>query len=119
MEQHIRGLEFRRMGCEMQLDKVKQASNHAIEELGNVKDLRNTDITSNSTDDRDYKANLWTSKFNIYNNRVKAIKDVYDTDTIKISAQTYLNTFYTNLGFSNIGEGYLEDGIPHIAMIKS
>ena len=50
---------------------------------------------------------------------IKAIKDVYDTDTIKISAQTYLNTFYTNLGFSNIGEGYLEDGIPHIAMIKS
>tara|TARA_X000001382_G_C3106471_1_gene158463 strand:+ start:172 stop:684 length:513 start_codon:yes stop_codon:yes gene_type:complete len=77
MEQHIRGLEFRRMGCEMQLDKVKQASNHAIEEIGNVKDLRNTDITSNSTDDRDYKHKLWTSKFNIYNNRVKAIKEVY------------------------------------------
>ena len=53
------------------------------------------------------------------NASIKAIKDVYDTDTIKISAQTYLNTFYTNLGFSNIGEGYLEDGIPHIAMIKS
>ena len=57
--------------------------------------------------------------YDIMNASIKAIKDVYDTDTIKISAQTYLNTFYTNLGFSNIGEGYLEDGIPHIAMIKS
>ena len=57
--------------------------------------------------------------YDIMNASIKAIKDVYDTDTIKISAQTYLNTFYTNLGFSNLGEGYLEDGIPHIAMIKS
>lgn len=57
--------------------------------------------------------------YDIMNASIKAIKNAYDTDTIKISAQTYLNTFYTNLGFSNIGEGYLEDGIPHIAMIKS
>ncbi len=36
---------------------------------------------------------------------------------IKISAQCYLNTFYSELGFSKVGEEYLEDGIPHQAMI--
>lgn len=37
---------------------------------------------------------------------------------IKISAQEYLIRFYESLGFSTRGEGYLEDGIPHIEMIR-
>ncbi|MFD2551495.1 GNAT family N-acetyltransferase [Bizionia sediminis] len=37
---------------------------------------------------------------------------------IKISAQTYLQHFYAKLGFRAIGTSYLEDGIPHIAMVK-
>ena len=37
---------------------------------------------------------------------------------IHISAQKYLIKFYTSLGFNIVGEGYLEHGIPHIAMIK-
>lgn len=37
---------------------------------------------------------------------------------IKISAQCYLKNFYNNLGFFEVGEQYLEDGIPHVAMIK-
>jgi len=36
---------------------------------------------------------------------------------IEISAQTYLNKFYTRLGFKVVGEEYLEDNIPHIRMI--
>lgn len=36
---------------------------------------------------------------------------------IKISAQQYLITFYTNLGFQISSEPYDEDGIPHIGMI--
>jgi ElaA protein len=36
---------------------------------------------------------------------------------VKISAQTYLLNFYTSLGFVSTGEAYLEDGIPHTAMI--
>jgi len=55
----------------------------------------------------------------IMNASIQAIKERYQTDLIKISAQCYLNKFYTNLGFKAIGEEYLEDGIPHIAMIKS
>ena len=54
----------------------------------------------------------------IMNNSIKAIKDHYKTNTIKISAQCYLNKFYTNLQFKPIGEEYLEDGIPHIKMIR-
>jgi len=49
---------------------------------------------------------------------ISAIENEFKTKTIKISAQVYLNKFYTQLGFKNIGKVYLEDGIPHIAMIK-
>ena len=55
----------------------------------------------------------------IMNASIDAIKKHYKTNLIKISAQCYLNRFYTNLGFKAIGEEYLEDGIPHIAMIKN
>ena len=37
---------------------------------------------------------------------------------IELSAQTYLLKFYNSLGFKETGEVYLEDGIPHIRMIK-
>ena len=37
---------------------------------------------------------------------------------IKIGAQTYLNKFYTSFGFQQVGEEYIEDGIPHIYMVK-
>jgi ElaA protein len=43
----------------------------------------------------------------------------FDTETIKISAQAYLEKFYSTHGFIAHGEGYLEDGIPHIAMYKN
>jgi len=48
---------------------------------------------------------------------IEAIKEHYNETTIKISAQVYLNKFYTNLGFNVVGEEYLEDGIPHVLMI--
>ena len=50
---------------------------------------------------------------------IKAIQDEYNTEVIKLSAQQYLIKFYESHGFSTTGEGYLEDGIPHIAMIRS
>lgn len=53
---------------------------------------------------------------------LKASLDVinhkYQTGNIKLSAQQYLTKFYETHGFRQIGEGYLEDGIPHIAMVK-
>ena len=50
---------------------------------------------------------------------IKAIKTKFKESKISISAQTYLKQFYNNLGFKVSGEEYLEDGIPHIAMIKT
>ena len=48
-----------------------------------------------------------------------AIEEKFKSRNIKLSAQTYLTKFYESHGFKKTGEGYLEDGIPHIAMIKS
>ncbi|WZL90524.1 GNAT family N-acetyltransferase [Salinimicrobium sp. 3283s] len=50
---------------------------------------------------------------------IKAIEAQYSTKKIKLSAQTYLTKFYESHGFHQTGEGYLEDGIPHIGMIKN
>jgi len=49
---------------------------------------------------------------------IKAIKDIFKATTIHLSAQTYLQKFYDELGFTAIGETYLEDDIPHVLMIK-
>ncbi len=46
-----------------------------------------------------------------------AIKERYETDRIKLSAQTYLIKFYESHEFTCTGEEYLEDGIPHMAMV--
>ncbi|MGB7842695.1 MAG: GNAT family N-acetyltransferase [Salinimicrobium sp.] len=50
---------------------------------------------------------------------IKAVEDRFHTTKIKLSAQTYLTKFYESHGFEQVGEGYLEDGIPHIGMIKN
>lgn len=41
----------------------------------------------------------------------------FDVTQIKIGAQLYLKAFYESLGFTQWGEGYLEDNIPHIPML--
>jgi len=50
---------------------------------------------------------------------INVIETQLGTSTIHISAQTYLEKFYSTHGFAKTGEGYLEDGIPHIKMIKN
>lgn len=39
-------------------------------------------------------------------------------EPIRISAQQYLEAFYCSFGFTTVGESYLEDGIPHVAMTR-
>lgn len=56
--------------------------------------------------------------YDIMQASIAAVEGYFETSTIKISAQVYLKKFYNNLGFKAIGDGYLEDGIPHIAMLK-
>ena len=47
---------------------------------------------------------------------IKKCFDLFDTPSITIGAQQYLTQFYQDLGFKQVGEPYLEDGIPHIKM---
>ena len=54
----------------------------------------------------------------IMKHSIEAVKNHFNETTIKISAQTYLNKFYESHGFFKVGEEYLEDGIPHIGMLK-
>jgi|TARA_R110000744_G_scaffold150171_5_gene263323 ElaA protein len=49
---------------------------------------------------------------------IETIFKNFGTMLIHISAQKYLTKFYTSLGFRVVGEEYLEDGIPHVGMIK-
>ncbi|MDX1686220.1 MAG: GNAT family N-acetyltransferase [Saprospiraceae bacterium] len=48
---------------------------------------------------------------------IRACREHFHTDRIKISAQTYTLKLYEELGFRAVGPQYLEDGIPHRAMI--
>ncbi len=50
---------------------------------------------------------------------IQFIENNFKKSNIKISAQSYLVKFYNLLGFYQIGEEYLEDGIPHIKMLKN
>ena len=69
-------------------------------------------ITSSAL--RGMKQGVPLMQFSIENN----IK-YWPTYDIKISAQVYIIKFYNSLGFQQVGEEYLEDNIPHIAMIRS
>ena len=48
---------------------------------------------------------------------ISFIHNQLQEQVIKISAQCYLEKFYKGFGFISKGESYLEDGIPHVAMI--
>lgn len=47
---------------------------------------------------------------------IKQIKDNSDKESIYISAQEYLERFYSSFGFEKVSDMYLEDNIPHIDM---
>lgn len=50
---------------------------------------------------------------------IKLTQNTYPGKAIKISAQVYILGFYEALGFVVQGEEYLEDDIPHMAMIMA
>ena len=49
---------------------------------------------------------------------IEALEQRFPGTSIKLSAQTYLQAFYESHDFPKSGEGYLEDGIPHIPMLR-
>lgn len=48
---------------------------------------------------------------------IEALYQHFGPQAIKISAQAHLQDFYASVGFVGVGDTYLEDGIPHRAMI--
>jgi len=51
-------------------------------------------------------------------NALKACDKHFPNQPIKISAQEHLESYYQHYGFIRTSDMYLEDNIPHIAMIK-
>lgn len=49
---------------------------------------------------------------------IENMKKLFGDSEIKIGAQKYLVEFYKNLGFASTEEEYVEDGIPHVYMIR-
>ena len=64
-----------------------------------------------------YRSRKWG--YDIMEASIKAIEQDFLATTIKISAQQYLEKFYNTMGFLTVGEPYLEDGIPHVAMFRN
>lgn len=48
---------------------------------------------------------------------MKAAREQLQAEQIRIEAQTYAKGFYEKLGFRQVSEEFLEDGIPHIQML--
>ena len=49
---------------------------------------------------------------------IKRCYELFDVKPIKIGAQLYLKKFYEGFDFHQVSEPYLEDGIPHIYMLR-
>lgn len=54
----------------------------------------------------------------LMNQSLNYITSLYGMVPVRISAQSYLERFYFDLGFVPTGKNYLEDGIPHLEMVK-
>lgn len=50
---------------------------------------------------------------------IAAVEQQFGAQPIQIGAQQYLQAFYESFGFRQVGEGYLEDDIPHLHMIRA
>ena len=49
---------------------------------------------------------------------INRVYNLFGIGPIKIGAQLYLKKFYQSFGFAHMGDAYIEDGIPHIYMLK-
>lgn len=50
---------------------------------------------------------------------IRCVAETWGVGPIKLSAQSHLEGYYNSLGFQVCGEGYLEDGIPHLPMRRA
>ncbi len=49
---------------------------------------------------------------------IEHCEKLFGKKSITLGAQVYLKKFYESLGFTVIGDEYLDDGIPHIKMTR-
>ncbi len=49
---------------------------------------------------------------------IQVAQDVYGADAVYLEAQTYARGLYEKVGFRQVSEPFLLDGIPHIRMIR-
>lgn len=49
---------------------------------------------------------------------LRQVENIYGKVPIRIGAQKYLYEFYKSFGFNDAGPEYLEDGIPHVIMLR-
>lgn len=54
----------------------------------------------------------------LMNQALDCMEQLFPGESLKLSAQSYLRKFYEQFGFVVSGAEYLEDGIPHLPMIK-
>ena len=50
---------------------------------------------------------------------IEALERAHGPTPIRISAQSYLQRFYEELGFVRVSAEYLEDDIPHVEMLRA
>jgi len=49
---------------------------------------------------------------------IEHLQKLFGESSIKLGAQLYLKNFYESFGFLQSSDAYIEDGIPHIEMIR-
>jgi ElaA protein len=49
---------------------------------------------------------------------ISAVSQVWGPQPIRVGAQTHLAGFYAKHGFADAGRPYVEDGIPHLEMLR-
>ena len=50
---------------------------------------------------------------------IRCLQEQWGPCPIKISAQSQLESYYNSVGFKVCGEGYLEEGLPHLPMRRA
>lgn len=55
----------------------------------------------------------------LMNESIRVLFNHWGEQPVQIGAQLYLKEFYESLGFAQSSDIYMEDGIPHIEMIRN
>lgn len=54
----------------------------------------------------------------LMNKAIEQLEALFGRTPIRIGAQAYLKKFYEQFGFEDMQQPYLEDGIPHLIMLR-